>query len=110
MSDVPVEVSVEETKKLCDAGEVVLIDCREPNEYEVAAIEGSILMPMSDWAQQSEKLEDYKGKSIIVHCHHGGRSLRVTQWLRQNGFPDTRNMTGGIDAWSTEIDESVPRY
>ncbi|MEZ6116128.1 MAG: rhodanese-like domain-containing protein [Pirellulaceae bacterium] len=47
---------------------------------------------------------------IVVHCHHGGRSLRVTEWLLAQGFPNVQNMTGGIDAWSEQIDPTVPKY
>ena len=55
------------------------------------------------------ELGDKAGR-IIVHCHHGGRSLRVTNYLRQQGFSQAQNMSGGIDAWSLEVDPAVPRY
>jgi rhodanese-related sulfurtransferase len=55
-------------------------------------------------------LEPLKDKSIIVHCHHGGRSLRMVLWMRKNGFLNCLNMAGGIDAWSIEIDPEVPQY
>lgn len=106
----PVEVDVLEVKRLLDAQEIVLIDCREPDEFDVAKIDGSLLMPMSRWNEIAEQLQEHAGKRIVVHCHHGGRSLRVTQWMRMNGFPETQNMTGGIDAWSTRVDASVPQY
>ena len=51
-----------------------------------------------------------KDTPIVVHCHHGGRSQRVMQFLRQQGFDQAQNMAGGIDAWSLEIDSSIPRY
>ena len=108
--ELPLEISVQETKELLDSGQIVLIDCREPDEYEVAKIEGSVLLPMSQWAEKASELEEMKGGRIVVHCHHGGRSLRVTNWLRQNGYPDTQNMTGGIDQWSAEIDPSISKY
>jgi rhodanese-related sulfurtransferase len=56
------------------------------------------------------ELEPYRNGRIVVHCHHGGRSARVTSWLRQQGFANVQNMTGGIDAWSLEVDPQVPRY
>lgn len=90
--------------------DVTLIDCREPAEAQAAAITGAILLPMSQWADVAGELEKLQGKHLVVHCHHGGRSLRVAQWLRANGFPTTQSMAGGIDAWSQEIDPSVPRY
>lgn len=110
MSNSPIEIDVQSVKRLLDEGEILLIDCREPEEYEAAKIEGAVLMPMSQWAAAADNLDEHQGKHLIVHCHHGGRSLRVTNWLRQNGFPEAQNMTGGIDAWSQEIDPQVPRY
>ncbi|HBE70089.1 MAG TPA: rhodanese [Planctomycetaceae bacterium] len=106
----PLEIDVHETLDRLKSGQITLIDCREESEWETARIDGAQLMPMSNWAEQAEKLDDLKGQAIVVHCHHGGRSLQVTNWLRQNGFPDAQNMIGGIDVWSQEIDPDVPRY
>jgi rhodanese-related sulfurtransferase len=55
-------------------------------------------------------LEPYRHQRIVVQCHHGGRSLRVTHYLRGQGFDQAQNLSGGIDAWSVAIDPSVPRY
>jgi rhodanese-related sulfurtransferase len=55
-------------------------------------------------------LAAHRDRRIVVHCHHGGRSLRVANWLRGQGFEQAQSMAGGIDAWSTEIDPAVPRY
>jgi rhodanese-related sulfurtransferase len=108
---VPIEIDVQQACQLLTSNsDVVLIDVREPSEYEIAKIEGSVLFPMSGIADQLEQLQLYQDKHIIVHCHHGGRSMRVTQWLRQNGFPQAQNMAGGIDAWSIQIDTGIPRY
>lgn len=93
-----------------DGRKVALVDCREPNEYQVAKIDGSILMPMRSWPPSQEALASLENKNIVVHCHHGGRSLRVAQWFRGNGFSDATSMAGGIDQWSLEIDPSIPRY
>lgn len=106
----PLEIDVEQVRLRLDRDDIVLIDCREPSEWDTARIEKAVLMPMSQWQEQSEKLVDFEGQHLVVHCHHGGRSLRVTQWLRENGFPEAQNMVGGIDAWSQVIDSSVPRY
>ncbi len=106
----PIEIAAKQVQSLLAAGDVILIDCREPCEWETARIEGAVLMPMSGWGQSSGKLQDYSAMRIVVHCHHGGRSLRVTQWMRDNGFPDTQNMTGGINAWSEQVDVVVPKY
>lgn len=109
-SEIPVDTQPRDVQQLLTEGEIVLIDCREPSEWEVAKIDGAILMPMSNWEKEIVKLEKFAGRHLVVHCHHGGRSLRVTQWLRANGFPNAQNMAGGIDAWSDDVDSSVPKY
>ena len=110
-SELPVEISVEETSQLLrDDSSVILLDCREPDEYQTAKIERSTLIPMSEIQQRVDEVSELAKQRIVVHCHHGGRSLRVTQWLRGQGFADVQNMTGGIDAWSQQIDDGVPRY
>ena len=110
MNSTPIEIDVADVKRLLAEDAIVLIDCREPTEWETARIDGAVLMPMSRWGEVSEQLVAYAGRPLVVHCHHGGRSLRVTQWLRENGFPDAQNMTGGIHAWSANIDADVPQY
>ncbi len=109
---VPLEISPTETRdRLADVdSHYVLLDCREPNEYETAAIPGSVLVPMSQWENFENVRSHFEGKHIVVHCHHGGRSLRVANWLRQNGFPNAQSMAGGIELWSQQIDPSIPRY
>jgi rhodanese-related sulfurtransferase len=107
----PIDVDAPQVAQwLRESRDFVLIDCREASEHATARIEGSVLLPMSQWAERQPDLAAFHGKHVVVHCHHGGRSLRVTQWLRENGFPDAQNLSGGIDAWSQEIDQSVPRY
>lgn len=110
MSEVPIDIFPTEVKQLLDADNIVLIDCREQSEWDTANIQGAILMPMSNWDNEVEQLKQFAGQHIVVHCHHGGRSLRVTNWLRANGYPNTQNMAGGIDAWSEQIDPSIPKY
>jgi rhodanese-related sulfurtransferase len=107
----PLEVDVATVHSwLGQRPDVALIDCREPAEAEIASIPGAVLLPMSQWAELAPELEKLQGKQLVVHCHHGGRSLRVAHWLRNNGFPTAQSMAGGIDAWSQEIDPSLPRY
>lgn len=110
MSELPIDIYPAEVKRLLDAGNIVLIDCREQNEWDTAHIQGAVLMPMSNWANEVEQLKQFADQHIVVHCHHGGRSMRITQWLRGNGYPNTQNMAGGIDAWSDEVDANVPKY
>ena len=105
------EISVGEARQRL-AGPVPprLIDVREADEFETARIPGAELLPLSQWpALAAEKLTD-PAQPLLIHCHHGGRSGQATAFLLHNGFTDVTNVAGGIDAWSQEIDPSVPRY
>lgn len=105
----PIDIDVRTLKQMRDASEkFTLLDCREPHEVATARIEGALHIPMREIPARLTELE--KAGRIVTHCHHGGRSLRVTQFLRQQGFEQAQNLAGGIDAWSLEIDASVPRY
>ena len=107
----PLEMDCSAVKSLIDSGKSFLfLDCREPDEHATSRIEGTSLIPMSELVQRVGELEPYRDSPIVVHCHHGGRSLRVTNWLRQQGFAQVTNMAGGIDEWSQKIDPAVPRY
>lgn len=106
-----IEVSVADVDAMQKSGhDFLLLDVREQQEYDATRIEGARLIPMSELGERVAELEPHKDEHIVVHCHHGGRSLQVTHALRQAGFTNVQNMAGGIDAWSLEIDSSVPRY
>jgi len=108
---VPLEINCQTVKSRLDSKEPFLfLDCREQEEYKTAHIEGTTLIPMSAVVERISELEPYRNSAIVVHCHHGGRSMRVTNWLRQQGFSQATNMAGGIDQWSQTIDPTVPRY
>lgn len=105
---VTAELTVRELKERLDKGEeLFLLDVRETYEYEIANLNGH-LIPLRQLKVRLGELDPTK--EIIVYCHVGGRSARAVDFLRQNGFPKARNLEGGIDAWSVEIDPSVPRY
>ena len=106
------EISPFEVKRRLDAREKLhLIDVREPNEFAVARIEGSELIPMRQVPAELQTLEGRADEApLIVFCHHGVRSLNVVNWLRGQGLEACQSMAGGIDAWSLSIDPSVPRY
>jgi rhodanese-related sulfurtransferase len=107
----PIEIECRDVKAMLDRGEDFLfIDCRQADEWEIVRIAGTQLLPMHEIAQRAGELEPHREKPIVVHCHHGGRSLRVVHWLRQQGFDRARNLSGGIDRWATDIDASLPRY
>lgn len=107
----PIEIDVRRVKQLLDDGtDFLLLDCREQSEHDFVQIDQAVLIPMSELQTRVSELGSDHERHIVVHCHHGGRSLRVTNWLRGLGFANAQNMTGGIDAWSTQIDASKPRY
>lgn len=108
MSDTPLEIDVSETNKKIAQDDTVLIDVREKFEYDICKIEGSILIPMVEVPNRLDEIPN--DKHVLVHCHHGGRSLRVVEFLRQNGFDRSTNVAGGIDAWALQIDSSLQRY
>lgn len=111
MSELPLEIDCRAVKAKLDAGaDFLLLDCREADEYATAHIAAAKLLPMSELADRVGELDEDRQREIVVHCHHGGRSMRVVRWLREQGFSKALNMAGGIDEWSTEIDPSVPRY
>jgi rhodanese-related sulfurtransferase len=88
--------------------ELLLIDVREPVEYQLARIEGARLMPLSrfqDWAGTLKPDQE-----IVVICHHGIRSAQVCAYLAREGFAKMVNLEGGIDRWSAEVDPAVPVY
>jgi rhodanese-related sulfurtransferase len=107
----PLETDVRSVQEMLNRGEdILLLDCREADEHATAHIAAARLIPMSQIQDRIGELEPYRQKHIVVHCHRGGRSMRVTKWLRDQGFANVQNMAGGIDQWSLEIDPSVPRY
>jgi rhodanese-related sulfurtransferase len=103
------EITVRETETLLKEGTAKLIDVREPWEHATADIAGSILIPMGEFTARAHQELDPDDRLLIL-CHHGARSLSVTNWLRQQGFESAQSVAGGIEAWSREIDPSVPRY
>ncbi len=90
-------------------GAFLLLDVREPWEYEVARLEGSVSMPMGDVPSRAHAELD-PDQRIIAICHHGVRSLSVATWLRNQGFEQAQSLAGGVDAWSATIDLKLPRY
>lgn len=110
-NSVPIEVSCAQVKARLDAGDrLLLLDCREPDEHKTVCIKQATLLPMSEIQARICELDAFRDDDIVVHCHHGGRSLRVANWLRQQGFAKAQSMAGGIDQWAIEIDPSLPRY
>jgi adenylyltransferase/sulfurtransferase len=102
-------ISVHELKQKMEAREnFVLIDVREPFEFEIARIDGARLIPLSELANRMGDLG--RDDEIVIHCHSGMRSAEAVRLLRREGFTKVYNLDGGIDAWSNEIDPEVPKY
>ena len=109
-NEYPLEISVAEAKQLRDASpdRTVIIDVREPYELEICALAGAEHIPMRQIPAHVESLP--RDKHLLVLCHAGGRSRRVTEFLRTQGFNAVTNIAGGIDAWAQEIEPGMRRY
>ena len=104
------EISAGQVKSMLKRGDkFVLLDVREPWEREKANLEGSKQIPMGDVPSRANQELD-PDEHIVVMCHHGVRSLSVTNWLRQQGFEKVQSMRGGIDGWARTVDPKVPLY
>ena len=111
MSTNPLEIDCRSVKAKLDAGsDFLLLDCREKTEYDAVKIDQARLLPMSEIQARVGELEPYKNSEIVVHCHHGGRSLRVTKFLLGQGFTNVKSMAGGIDEWAVTIQPGMARY
>jgi rhodanese-related sulfurtransferase len=86
----------------------VLLDVREPWEFQLANIAGSTLIPMGEIPSRIQDIDS--SHPTVVICHHGARSLQVVAYLERQGFENLHNLQGGIDAWSREVDPTVPLY
>ncbi|GAC1305879.1 MAG: rhodanese-like domain-containing protein [Vulcanimicrobiaceae bacterium] len=105
----PPEISVRELRAMHEAGRAfVLLDVREDDELAIARIMWAKHVPMGAVPERITELPP--GANLVVMCHAGVRSERVARYLRERGFTSVANLAGGIDAWSCEIDPSVPRY
>ena len=105
---VPELTAPELAQRLAEPNPPVLIDVREPNEYEFCRIEGARLRPLGDilaWATELDPNAEY-----VFHCHSGHRSAQAAMYLQSRGFKHVYNLRGGIDAWSVLVDQHIPRY
>lgn len=92
---------------------LLLIDCRTPQEWAVARVEGSVHIPLDELPDRTDEVEDAiaadESRPVAVLCHHGVRSLKAALFLRQRGI-EAKSVAGGIEQWSVAVDPSVPRY
>jgi rhodanese-related sulfurtransferase len=86
----------------------VLVDVREPWEFERCRIEGSIPIPLGQIPARAAELPP--GAELVLVCHHGGRSQQAAVWLERNGHANVHNLQGGVEGWALEVDPAMPRY
>ncbi|UCF36642.1 MAG: hypothetical protein JSU96_17785 [Acidobacteriota bacterium] len=103
------EVSPAEVAEMRASGPVQLIDVREDSEVAICRIEGAVHLPLSKVVPGDDLTLD-PGQKTICYCHHGIRSMYLAQYLKQIGFENVFNMTGGINAWALEVDPLMQRY
>lgn len=106
----PVAPPTEVAARLSGGEDLPLLDVREPHEHAWVALPTSRLIPLHELPDRLEELGAWKDREFVVYCHHGVRSAHAVAWLRTQGFHGARNLAGGIDRWSLEIDPSVRRY
>jgi len=106
MNEPPDDISVETLKQMREARQdFVLVDVRNPDEVAVCEITGSVKLPLPELPQRFQELP--KDKLIVLHCKMGGRSARALKFLRDQGYSNLKNVTGGITAWVERIDPSL---
>ena len=112
MSAAALEITPRELHERTQEGQTVtVLDVREPAELAIASLQGAVAIPMGSIPGELQRIEALADKGeVAVLCHHGVRSLNVALWLRQQGIENCFSVAGGIDRWSVEIDNSVPRY
>jgi sulfur-carrier protein adenylyltransferase/sulfurtransferase len=103
------EISASELRQeLLKRNNLVLIDVREPHEWEIARIDGARLIPLGELPERLGELDSHA--EIVTHCHHGSRSMKAADILKGAGFGRVRSLAGGIDAWADQIEPGMPRY
>lgn len=104
------QINPQQLKKFLEAttNPPVILDVREPWEFQTCHIDGSVHVPMGQIPNVYTKFDP--NKQVVVICHHGMRSLQVAQFLERAGFQNVVNLVGGIDAWAREVDPNMPTY
>lgn len=107
----PEQITVEQLSAMQNEDQPVrLLDVRQPQENEFAALPESTLIPLHELPTRFGEIDPEDETPLVVYCHHGMRSLQAAAFLEQQGLKNVFSLAGGIDAWSLSIDPSVPRY
>jgi len=102
------QITVLELKQRLDAGEdLMILDVREPFEYQIANI-GGTLIPQNEVPRRMAEID--RNREIVVQCRSGGRSQRIAEFLAAQGYPSVKNLSGGILAWADQIDPKITKY
>ena len=91
-------------------GPVLLIDVRQPDEFAVCRLPGSVLIPLGELAVRAGEIQPEPGTLVVCVCHHGVRSYKAAAFLQQTGLDDVVSLAGGVEAWSLTVDPALPRY
>ncbi|HZZ82267.1 MAG TPA: rhodanese-like domain-containing protein [Gemmataceae bacterium] len=107
----PLEISPRDLAMHLENGRAIrLLDVRQPWEANLAQLANSQFIPLSELPARASEIPSDADAMLVVYCHHGVRSLSAVHYLRQLGHADTCSLAGGIDAWSCEVDPTLPRY
>jgi adenylyltransferase/sulfurtransferase len=105
------EISVDDLSQRLERGErPLLVDVRQPWEHQLARLPDSLLLPLGELASRSAEIQPAPGQLVVCYCHHGVRSLHAAEVLSRAGVSEVASLAGGIEAWSLQIDPSLPRY
>jgi rhodanese-related sulfurtransferase len=109
-----IQISVDQLEQRLTSGDpdIQFVDVREPEELAIASIEGFVNLPLSQFAEWGDQIPtrfDPHTETLVL-CHHGIRSAQMCQWLAAQGFTNVKNIAGGIDAYSTLVNPSIPHY
>jgi rhodanese-related sulfurtransferase len=104
------QIEPSELAQALASGNVYLLDVRQPWEHATAALPGSVLIPLHELPARAHEVRPPPDALVVVYCHHGIRSLSGAALLERAGLTHVASLAGGIDAWSLEVDPTVPRY
>lgn len=105
------EISATELKERLDRGDdLVLLDIRKPFELSIASLENVVHIPEEEIGGRLDELRGFGEKDVVVYCRTGRRSTELVAFLEQQGFKHVYNLTGGLHAWSDEVDPEVMKY
>ena len=107
----PIEIRPRNLATHIENGRAIrLLDVRQPWECKIAQLADSVVIPLNELPARAAEIGTESGSLLVIYCHHGVRSLSATEYLRGLGHVDVCSLAGGIDAWSCEVDPTLPRY